>query len=631
MLTGSTQPSEEAAVAPDAESPTDAAGSTLPLQSFLQSCYTKLQAVTEGEVADYIPDLSKVDPSLFGLALTTVDGHTHEIGESRDEFTIQSVSKAFVYALAVEAYGHEEVFRSIGVEPSGDPFNSIRLGADNRPFNPMVNAGAIACTGLLFAKEPGNGFERIRTILDEFAGRSLGFSDAVYRSEAETGDRNRSIAWLLKSNGILTGDVEAALDAYFRQCSVLVSARDLSIMGATLANNGVNPVTGRQVVSPLTAARTLSVMVSSGMYDFSGEWIYKVGLPAKSGVGGGIVAALPAQIGLGSFSPRLDSVGNSVRGLMVCEEISSHFGLHVLERQGDVSSNIAAEYGIAEVRSRLDRRPVDQRIVERYGHTARVLALTGALNFVACDYVSRRLESYTDRDVQIIDFRGVSGMSMAAAKVLVGIVSKLAGEGVRIVFSGLAEDSAPGRTFNRFKPDDLNASIRSFTTLNDAITWAEDQIIYLHGGFGSIQDEVPLAEQPLLAGLDAAQMSALDGIMELIEVRGGTRIIESGAESDSVFFLTKGMVGIVLASGVRVAMFDAGTCFGELALIAPDEVRSADVVSDSVCRCYKLRLDALRRLAASQPGLLEIMLKNLALLLARRLRQANARIDAVAK
>ena len=193
---------------------------------------------------------------------------------------------------------------AIGVEPSGDPFNSIRLNADNHPFNPMVNAGAIACSGLIHEAKGDGAFEYIRQALGRFAGRELGVDEAVYASESATGDRNRAIAYLLRTNAVLNDRVDAVLEVYFRQCAVLVTARDIAVMAATLANRGINPVTGEQVLTPYAISRTLSVMTSSGMYDYAGEWIYRVGIPAKSGVGGGILAALPARLGLGSYSPK---------------------------------------------------------------------------------------------------------------------------------------------------------------------------------------------------------------------------------------------------------------------------------------------------------------------------------------
>ena len=181
------------------------------------------------------------------------------------------------------------------------------------------------------------------------------------------------------------------LDVYFRQCSILVTARDLAVMAATLANRGVNPLTGEQVVSPYAVARTLSVMTSSGMYDYAGEWTYRVGIPAKSGVGGGIVAALPSQFGLGTFSPLLDSHGNSVRGLKVCEEISAHFDLHVLNRSNDVRTSVIADYDIRGMSSRRNRRPREQHILDEHHSEIRVIELVGALTFANIDYVTRQL------------------------------------------------------------------------------------------------------------------------------------------------------------------------------------------------------------------------------------------------
>ena len=304
-----------------------------PLLRFLTTCHTDFSAVTGGAVADYIPELGKADPDHFGISLATLDGHVYEVGDSRIPFTIQSMSKPFVFALALDTLGAARVEKAIGVEPSGDPFNSIRLNAENHPFNPMVNAGAIACSGLIHEAKGDGAFEYIRQALGRFAGRELGIDEAVYASESATGDRNRAIGYLLRNANVIKDHVSAVLEVYFRQCAVLVTARDIAIMAATLANRGTNPVTREQVMTPYAISRALSVMTSSGMYDYAGEWIYRVGIPAKSGVGGGILAALPARLGLGSYSPRLDSHGNSVRGIKVCEALSSHYDLHMLNRQ----------------------------------------------------------------------------------------------------------------------------------------------------------------------------------------------------------------------------------------------------------------------------------------------------------
>ena len=385
---------------------------------FLTECHAKFSTDTGGAVANYIPELGKADPDHFGIALATIDGHVYEVGDTRIPFTIQSMSKAFVFALALDTLGATRVESTIGVEPSGEPFNSIRLNADNHPFNPMVNSGAIACSGLIHEAKGDGAFDYIRCWLSRFAGRELGVDEAVYASESMTGDRNRAIGYLLRNSGVIRSSVDAVLGVYFRQCAILVTARDIAIMAATLANRGTNPVTGEQVVTPYAIARTLSVMTSSGMYDYAGEWIYRVGLPAKSGVAGGILAALPAQLGLGSYSPRLDAHGNSVRGIKVCEVLSAHFDLHMLNRSGDARDSIIADYDIGKSASRRSRRPDEQTILAAHTRDVRILELVGALTLANVDYVSRQLATKPRPQIMIFDLRRVATLTRAAARLL---------------------------------------------------------------------------------------------------------------------------------------------------------------------------------------------------------------------
>src|SRR5258706_2993277 len=272
-------------------------------------------------------------------------------------------------------------------------------------------------------------------MLGRFAGRALDVDEAVFDSERRTGDRNRAIAYLLRNYGIIKGDVAEVLDVYFRQCSVLVTARDLALMAATLANGGVNPLTGERVISPYTVSRTLSVMTSSGMYDFAGEWIYRVGIPAKSGVGGGILAALPAQFGLGSFSPRLDAHGNSVRGVKVCEEMSKHFDLHILNDTSDVRGCIVTDYDLTCVSPR-GRQSHEQNILDEHKSDVRVMELTGTLTFANADYIARRVGANSSLQLLIVDFGRVPGMSVGAAKILADLFRTLRAGGITPVFSG---------------------------------------------------------------------------------------------------------------------------------------------------------------------------------------------------
>jgi glutaminase len=595
-----------------------------PLRRFLTDCHEEFRADNSGELADYIPELKRANPDHFGIALVTIDGHVYEVGDSAVPFTIQSVSKAFVFALALEMVGEDRVSATIGVEPSGEAFNSIRLTNDNRPFNPMVNAGAIACSGLIYAVDGKGAFERVRAKLGQFAGRELGVDKAVHASETATGNRNRAIAWLLRNYAVLPDDVDAVLDVYFRQCAILVTARDLAVMAATLANRGINPVTGVQVITPHVVARTLSVMTSSGMYDYAGEWTYRVGIPAKSGVGGGIVAALPSQLGLGTFSPLLDNHFNSARGLKVCEALSARFDLHMLNRNADVRSSIMADYDIYGISSRRSRQPREQQILDERHSDIRVLELVGAMNFGTIDYVTRRLASEPpNAPLLIIDFRRVPDITAAGAELLGETLTALGNAGVTTILSGFEETSAVWAAIAARTADPRR--LRRFALLDDAIEWAEDQVIYRFGGFTDVKESAHLGEQALLAELDTDEIAAIVGLSTTRRYAAGQRIIAAGEPANSLFFLQSGMVSVKLRSGVRLASLGPGMAFGEMAIL--EQSRSADVFADTPVACLELPLDSFADYRRVHPETSLKIMRNLAAILARRLVLANAKVD----
>jgi glutaminase len=592
-----------------------------PLAQFIAQTHASLAVEKSGAVADYIPELGKADAQHFGIALATLDGHVYEIGDSAIPFTIQSISKAFVFALALETVGAQRIEAAIGVEPSGEAFNSIRLRADNRPFNPMVNAGAIACSGLMYEAAGEAAFERIRVALGQFAGRELGIDEAVFRSEKATGDRNRAIAYLLHNYGIVKGDVDAVLDVYFRQCSLLVTARDLALMAATLANGGINPLNGERVVAPYTVARTLSVMTSSGMYDFAGEWIYRVGIPAKSGVGGGIMAALPGQLGLGTFSPLLDEHGNSIRGLKVCEALSARFDLHMLNGTSDVRTCIVADYDFARVSPR-GRQPHEQKILDGHENAVRVLELTGALSFANVDLIARRIHAKPLPLVLILDFSRVPMISTGAAKMLANLLDSLQADGAMAVVSGIERGSPTFEAMAALLAKETR--MRAFASLDEAIEWAEDQIIFRFGGFSHLLDTTGLGEQELLATLPAELIEEIARLGVLREFHTGQQIIASGDASDSIFFLQSGMVSVKRSDGLRLATLVPGMAFGEMALV--EAHRSADVWADTAVRCVELPLDRFHAFRLMHPEVGERIMRNLARLLSHRLGRANTRI-----
>jgi len=257
-----------------------------PVEDYLTELHDRVSALTGGKPADYIPELGKVDPSLFGIAIATTDGEVYGVGDTQHPFTIQSVSKPFMYGYALNRYGREAVLKHVGVEPTGEAFNSIVLDeVANRPFNPMVNAGAIAVAELMDGASQEQRTANMLALFGDLAGRPLGIDEVVFRSEEATGHRNRAIAYMMLNTGMIKRDPNDVLDLYFRQCSVNVTTRDLAIMAATLANDGTNPITGKKVFQAEYVRDVLSVMNSCGMYDYAGEWAYEVGMPAERGLG----------------------------------------------------------------------------------------------------------------------------------------------------------------------------------------------------------------------------------------------------------------------------------------------------------------------------------------------------------
>jgi glutaminase len=303
---------------------TSAASPPHPFQAAVDAAWEKYRTLDEGKNADYIPALAKVDPRLFGVALVTVDGKVFQKGDVGSQFSIQSISKVFTLASVMETAGANAVLEKIGVDATGQVFNSIVAIEQMRghEMNPFVNPGAIATTSLVEGKTGEEKWARILSIHEAFAGRKLSVDEEVYRSEAATNQRNQAIAALMHAYGRLYFDPVVSTDVYTRQCSISVNVHDLAVMAATLANGGRNPVTGKQVIASENVPPILAVMATAGLYDDSGIWLFRVGLPAKSGVGGGIIAVAPGRYGIAAFSPRLDAAGNSVRAQKAIREIA---------------------------------------------------------------------------------------------------------------------------------------------------------------------------------------------------------------------------------------------------------------------------------------------------------------------
>lgn len=315
-----------------------------PLPDYLAHVIDACDIDNGGHLADYIPELANANPNRLALALSTVDGEIYSVGDDEIEFTIQSMSKPFTYAYVLQQLGIDAVLDKVGVEPSGEAFNEISLGKDRRPKNPMINSGAITTHSLIPAKENLSSAEILRQFLSELAGRELCFDDAVYDSEVKTAYRNLSIGYMLRTVGILETDPVDIVNGYIRQCSILVTVKDLVRMGSVFANGGVDPKTGKRLLNSAVVRQVLSVMMSCGMYDAAGDWLTTVGIPAKSGVAGGILGVLPGQVSIAAFSPKLDEHGNSVRGIDILERLSRDMGLHLMEGTPSAQTIVQSHY-----------------------------------------------------------------------------------------------------------------------------------------------------------------------------------------------------------------------------------------------------------------------------------------------
>jgi len=400
-----------------------------PVSAGLQRVLDEVAPRTEGALATYIPQLAGADPDRFGIALVSMDGHVYRAGDGDAAFTIQSVSKPFVYALALADVGADELLARVGAEPSGEAFNAISLEPDSgRPANPMVNAGALLTTSLVRAGDPAERFELILACLSAFAGRALTVDEEVFRSELQTASRNRALAYLMASAGSLTGDVEATVETYCRQCAVSVTAGDLAIMAATLASGGVNPVSGERVLEESAAVRTLSVMATCGMYDYSGEWLLRVGLPAKSGVAGGLIAASPAEFGIGVFSPRLDERGNTVRGVAVAQEMAARFDLHLMHHPGPTAPVVYDTIGVEAGEGR--------RIA--------VIAAQGDVEFAAAERIidATLAEVAGGATAVLLDLHRVTRVHHIAERMLDVLLSGLIEDGVAVALVQQGEVAA---------------------------------------------------------------------------------------------------------------------------------------------------------------------------------------------
>lgn len=414
-----------------------------PIPDYLNAVLESVRPNEDGKPAQYIKTLADADTSKLAVALVMVDGNIYSAGDDEVEFSIQSISKAFVYAIAIEDAGLDRVLEKIGVEPSGDAFNKLSIHkGTNRPMNPMINAGAITAHSLVVhpnatAEERT---DRILKTMSRLAGRKLYVDEEVYEAEMADADRNMGIGYMLKAAGIITCKPAEVVKGYIRQCSINVNVKDLAMMAATLCNAGVNPVTGEKIMPADSVRQVLSVMTTCGMYDAAGDWVSRVGIPAKSGVAGGVIGALPGQVGIAAFSPKLNERGNSVRAVALFEQLSRDMGFHMMDVSQIARASVSFTVATIVAGKEEPHHPnCDRRVV--------IFALRGAVRFAGSERLTRSIVrelgepdpkdpgsgAYQDACAVVVSLRDAYSLNTVARRVLHESIRRLIAEEKNVV------------------------------------------------------------------------------------------------------------------------------------------------------------------------------------------------------
>ena len=601
-------------------------------------------------MADYIPELAKANPEDFGIVLATADGRVYAVGDWEKTFTIQSISKPFMYGLALSLLSPSFMEKKVGVEPSGDAFNAISLDPRTGiPRNPMINAGAIATAAQVWRHDPGRAEALTLEFFSTLAGRPLAVNESVYESERASGHRNRAISHLLRNAAVIEDEPEPGLDLYFRQCSIGVTCRDLAVMAATLACQGLNPLTQDEPLNPAITTRMLAVIGSCGMYDYAVQWLYDVGMPAKSGVGGGVLAVVPGRLGIAVYSPRLDAFGNSVRGIATCRRLSQALELHLFDQTPLQQSPVRSTYKGTERRSRRWRSTAEAEVIDPLRSQIKVLHAQGVLDFAALENVLGSIEqAATDGAVIILDLGQVSELPAASKALLQRQAELLQTAGKQLLLC---------RSSHLELPAALSRKKFTYASLDLALEAAEDLLLEIScgeesagegsagkgtAGEGSVSKgsvskgsaalAAPQKGTPtdvgllgLLAPLAADLREAITERLELRQYAAGTLVMGRQQESDQLFLVASGRFSIflpILRPGApsrlaRMATFSEGMVFGDAAFFS-GELRMADVVADTDGSCWLLQRSAFEELQQDNPAAAIALLTQLAIDLGRK-------------
>lgn len=600
-----------------------------PIQRYLEELLAEVSSNDAGTPYPIHPVGGASNPQDFGVCLATVDGYVYSAGVSDERFSIQSISKPFSYALAMTDHGIDAVDEKVDVEPSGDPFNEISLApTTGRPANAMINAGALAVVSMIKGSGGKTAPRRIMDFYSACAGRRLAGSKAVFDVEMRNSDRNHSLSYLLSSFGIIDDNPTRVLENYLRQCSVQVTCRDLAMMAATLANGGTNPRTGESALEIDQVERVLSVMMTSGMYDDAGSWVSSVGMPAKSGVGGGTLAVLPGQAGLAVFSPPLDAHGSSVRGVEMCRRLSSDMEMHFVRAATNSKSSVRPGVGIAQLPSRIRRTEEQAQMLERFHERCQITEVTGDLAFAGTESLVRAVSDLDD-DVQLVvlDMRQVNEVGSLAVQMLGDLERGLAAAGRKLVLiesRGLLDGT----------PLAVESRVPIFLSRGGAVEYCENQLLGAYGTDIGEPGRVQASESPALAPLEESQRTRLVSYMEPRIHADGDIIRRVGQRFGGVHFIVSGQVNTIVTGHqgdrVRLNTLSAGMTFGELALGSDDRQETTEKAVGAV-ELMVLTPEAIETLEVDDPQLALLLWRALTrdayLLVDRYLRETAVRLS----
>ncbi|MDM7951905.1 MAG: glutaminase A [Cyanobium sp. CZS 25K] len=603
------------------------------IQELLGELHASFSGVREGRVADYIPELAKACPDDFGIVIATSGGRIYEIGDTRKEFTIQSISKPFIYALALKQLSFDFMASKIDVEPSGEAFNAISLDSESgKPRNPMINAGAIAASAQICDADPSGAVDLLLDYFEELAGRRLTINEDVYLSEKQTGHRNRAIGHLLRNFNIIESDPEPALDLYFRQCAISVTCHDLAVMAATLACQGRNPFTGGQPLPHDITVRVLALMGTCGMYDFAGQWLHDVGIPAKSGVAGGVMAVIPGRLGIATYSPPLDNFGNSVRGVAVCRQLSAGVGLSLFNQYSNTDATIRRSYQGSQRKSRRWRSDRELQILAPRRDEVRIIHVQGVLDFGGIEQLAAELVRLSnDVRVLILDLAHVTECPLESSGLLDRQLCSMEDEGVEILLS------RAGRLPLVSMPDwKISDRVSTYEHLDSALEAAEDLLLSWYDTVAEGPDGAgsgAIEAQGLLQQLGEDHRRILAERMSLRTFIAGDFVIRHGDPGDELFLVRSGSFDIALdvktgdghSHSTRLATFGPGLCFGEIGFAAQTP-RTADIIATQPGECWVLHRNAFEELSGSHPEVVIALLKALTCDIGAKLSQTSVQL-----